>query len=293
MHIIEYENYHEQRNHSDTDFPYNTYLCSIPLDFPEVPLHWHEEMELIYVKKGTGRITVDFVPYAVCSPALVLILPGQLHEITQQKNASMEYENIIFHPDILTGRNTDHTGADYLAPLFQGRISVPTLFHPEQSFFRELIAPIDRCDQINGIKPFGYELYLKSQLYLFCYLLYDRCRQAPLKRPKAHGSMDKLKEVIKYTENHYSESISIAQIARIAGFSESHFMRFFKETIGMTFVEYLRDYRLTMAARLLRGSDSAILDIAMQSGFDSLSYFNRSFKQKYGMSPKTYRRQDR
>ena len=51
MRIHEYEDFQETKKHSDTRFPYNTYLCSIPLDFTDVPIHWHNEMEIIYIKK--------------------------------------------------------------------------------------------------------------------------------------------------------------------------------------------------------------------------------------------------
>ena len=55
MNIIEYENYQEKKERGHSDFPYITYPCSIPLDFSKVPLHWHDEMELIYIKKGQNR----------------------------------------------------------------------------------------------------------------------------------------------------------------------------------------------------------------------------------------------
>ena len=59
--------------------------------------------------------------------------------------------------------------------------------------------------------------------------------------------------------------------------------------MGTGFIDYLNDYRLTMAERLLRSSDGSVLDIAEQSGFDSLSYFNRIFKRKYGEAPGRWR----
>ena len=68
-------------------------------------------------------------------------------------------------------------------------------------------------------------------------------------------------------------------------------MKFFKQHMGTGFIEYLNDYRLTMAERLLKSSDSSVLEIAEQSGFDNLSYFNRIFKRKYGMSPGKWRTQ--
>ena len=61
--------------------------------------------------------------------------------------------------------------------------------------------------------------------------------------------------------------------------------------MGTGFIDYLNDYRLTMAGRLLKSSDSPVLEIAAQSGFDNLSYFNRIFKRKYGISPGKWRTQ--
>ena len=106
MNILEYENYQEKISHGNPLFPYITYLCSIPLDFSYVPIHWHDEMEIIYIKKGHGIITVDFTQYQVSAGTLALIIPGQLHSIEQYENESMEYENIIFHPQILLSKQT-------------------------------------------------------------------------------------------------------------------------------------------------------------------------------------------
>jgi AraC-like DNA-binding protein len=69
-------------------------------------------------------------------------------------------------------------------------------------------------------------------------------------------------------------------------------MRYFKETMGISFIGYLKDYRLTMAARLLTSSDSSVLGIASAVGFDNLSYFNRAFKQKYRMTPRQFREEN-
>lgn len=98
-----------------------------------------------------------------------------------------------------------------------------------------------------------------------------------------------MKVVLKYVENNYADKISIADIADVAGFSESHFMRYFKETMGTSFVDYLRT-TATMAARLLQSSDSSVLSISGEVGFESLSYFNRAFKKHYGMTPLQYRK---
>ena len=65
-------------------------------------------------------------------------------------------------------------------------------------------------------------------------------------------------------------------------------MKFFKETMGMSFVQYLNDYRLEVAAKLLTTTSDDIINIAINTGFDNLSYFNRCFKKKYGITPGKY-----
>ena len=289
MNILEYENYQEKKEHTTLEFPYNTYLCSIPLDFELVPPHWHDEIEIIYIKKGQGIVTVDFKEYHVSALTLVFILPGQLHSIAQYKDESMEYENIIFDHTMLVPKKSDSVNEDFLKPLTQGKITVPTVFSQVYPYFNDIVAPIDACDEICKTKPQGYQLYIKSMLYQFFFILDNRCRNLVTPK-KDRKTIDKMKIVIKYVENNYANKITISEIADVIGFSESHFMRYFKETMGTSFIEYLKDYRLTMAARLLQSSDDAILDISVEVGFDNLSYFNRSFKARYGMTPRQYRK---
>ncbi len=83
MNISEYESSQETKPHGQDNFPFNIYLCSIPLDFAIVPAHWHNDMEIIYIKKGTGSITVDLVPHKVSNGDIVVVPPGQLHSIEQ------------------------------------------------------------------------------------------------------------------------------------------------------------------------------------------------------------------
>lgn len=289
MNILEYENYQEKKDHTTLDFPYNTYLCSIPLDFELVPPHWHDEMEIIYIKKGRGIINVDFKEYHVSALTLVFILPGQLHSIEQYEDETMEYENIIFDYSMLLSKKKDSVYEDFLKPLTHGKITVPTVFSQVYPYFTDLVSPIDACDEICKTKPQGYQLFIKSMLFQFFFILDNRCRN--LTTPKNNRkAIDKMKIILKYVENNYANKITISEIAEVIGFSESHFMRYFKETMGTSFIEYLKDYRLTMAARLLQSSEDSILNISAEVGFDNLSYFNRSFKARYGITPRQYRK---
>lgn len=289
MNILEYENYQEKKSHGNPLFPYNTYLCSIPLDFTQVPLHWHDEMELIYIKKGCGIITVDFTPYTVSAGTIALIIPGQLHSIEQYEQESMEYENIIFHPGILISKKTDTSNTDFIAPLLSGNLSVPLLYTPDFPYYKEISACIDANDEISRTNPPGYQLYIKSQLFMLLFILANKCcLNEPAK--KDYKSLEKMKLILKYVENHYMDKITIEDMANEVDLSQSHFMKYFKNTMGTSFIDYLNEYRLTMASRLLVSSESSILDIAAEVGYENLSYFNRTFKKRFEMTPREYRK---
>lgn len=289
MNILEYENYQEKKSHGPENFPYTTYLCSIPLDFSVVPTHWHDEMEIIYIKKGQGIVTIDFTTYCVYAGCIVFILPGQVHAIEQKDTCSMEYENILFRPEILLAKKSDVCNTAYFQPLLAGVLRIPSLFLPDSPFYEQIAACIDGADEICKHFPSGYELAIKGQLFLLFFTLFSKCATTAT-APKENKSIEKVKQIVKYIEHNYMEKITITDIADELHLSESHFMKFFKNTMGTTFIDYLNEYRLTMASRLLASSDSSILDIATEVGFDNLSYFNRLFKRRFHMTPREYRK---
>lgn len=228
MNILEYENYQEKILHGDPLFPYITYLCSIPLDFGYVPMHWHDEMEIIYIKKGNGTITVDFTQHTVSAGDIALILPGQLHSIGQFESESMEYENIIFHPNMLISKKTDTCNTDYLVPLLSGNVSLPLLYTPDSPHYAEISACIDANDEICKTYPSGYQLFIKGQLFLLFYILFHKCSTKEPSGKDRSKSLEKMKLILKYVENNYMEKITIEDIANEVGLSQSHFMKYFK-----------------------------------------------------------------
>lgn len=130
-----------------------------------------------------------------------------------------------------------------------------------------------------------YPLYL----FMLFYILFNKCSSRNAQK-KDYKSLEKMKLILKFVENNYMEKITIEDVAKEVSLSQSHFMKYFKNTMGTSFIDYLNEYRLTMASRLLISSDSSILDIAAEVGFDNLSYFNRSFKKRFQQTPREYRK---
>lgn len=288
MNILEYERSQETKPHGHDNFPFNIYLCSIPLDFTTVPAHWHNDMEIIYIKKGRGTITVDLVPFQVSEGDIIVVPPGQLHAIEQFGDYSMEYENIIFKLSMLMAPQGDICTEDFFQPLKHGKLLPDTCYTKESPLYSDLSVCLDRVDAICQDFSPGYQLAVKGQLFSFFYVLSKSLHSE--KPHKSNKSLDRLKGLLKYVETNYQEKISIADAARICSFSQSHFMKFFKTSMGVPFTDYLNDYRITMASRLLTSSSDTIANIAAETGFENLSYFNRIFKRKYRCTPTEFRK---
>lgn len=95
--------------------------------------------------------------------------------------------------------------------------------------------------------------------------------------------------VEEYIAEHYHETIQLGDMAKIMGFSEGHFARIFRKRFGMTFVQYLTEYRIEQSKKLLAETSISIEQIAYRVGMNSYSYFCTCFKRTCGMSPGSYR----
>ena len=102
-------------------------------------------------------------------------------------------------------------------------------------------------------------------------------------------SNDTLREIITYVTEHYTEKLSLEEVANHAGFSREYFCRFFKQHMGITFLRYLNEVRISHAGRLLTSTDMSISEVMTKSGFTNQTIFNRLFKEIYGMTPRQAR----
>ena len=289
MRDSEYKNFREGKKHTEVTFPYNTYLCSIPLDFSSVPVHWHEEMELIVVKKGRGIVTLDRESRVLEAGQAVIVLPGQLHSIRQCQQERMEYENIIFRLEMLLPKEGDVCGPKFLEPYRDGKLLYPAWIDGSALYHEEMLECIRKMDELSEQRPRGYPLAVKGWLFQFFFLLFSRV-EPTLAEEGREKSLDKMKRILRRIEVDYGKPLSIKEMAEFSGFSESHFMKFFKNHMGVPFVSYLNDYRLTLAARALAEGQEDVLTVAMDVGFSNVSYFNRLFKKKFRMTPLEYRK---
>lgn len=283
-----YEEFQENKRHTDIFFPYNTYLCSIPQDFASVPLHWHNETEFVVIKKGQGFVTVNLEKRRVKAGEIVLVAPGMLHSISQDGEETMEYENILFDAQILFSEQGDACTMEFFKSFLEGTTSYSPWIDGSKLFHGKMQDCILRADTLCAFHPKAYQLAVKGCLCQFFFHLFSN--DGTEKSKTNRKPMEKIKKILEKIEKDYKEDLTVEKMAALLGFSQSHFMKFFKANMGKPFVQYLNDYRLTRAARLLAVTARDVLEIAIDSGFSNISYFNRLFKKKFHMTPMEYRK---
>jgi len=100
-----------------------------------------------------------------------------------------------------------------------------------------------------------------------------------------------VEKAIWYIESHYGQQVTLDDLVQIAGLSRYHLSRVFSYTTGIPISRYLRDRRLSQAARALADGKSDILDLALSLGYGSHEAFSRAFKNHFGQTPESVRRQ--
>ncbi|MNP38977.1 Bifunctional transcriptional activator/DNA repair enzyme AdaA [compost metagenome] len=107
----------------------------------------------------------------------------------------------------------------------------------------------------------------------------------------SHDKVERIKNVLNYIHEHYPEPLKLKDLASEINMSEGHFCRFFKQMVQKTPIDYMNNYRIQKACKLLENSNQKMVDIAMDVGFDNLSYFITVFKQHKKSTPSQYRKQ--
>lgn len=276
----------ENKRHGDRWFPFDIYPCTIPKDFPQVALHWQNSMELIFVKKGSGLVQVGLEPVTARAGDIFVLAPGMLHGLGQLPGETMEYENIIFEVELLGG-SSDLCYRRYLLPLQSGRLSLPFRLTPGHPCYDGALGCLRQLENVNRDRVLGYELQVKGLLLSLLSLLVAQSDALP---PSENADTRRLKTILQYVTTHYAETLSVAEAAGVCQCSPSHFMRWFRQMTGQSFTEYLNACRLNAAAEALRSTDDTVLAVAERTGFKNLSYFNRAFKARFGLTPREYRK---
>lgn len=284
-------NYHESFKHGTADLSYAIYHSKLPEYIVSYPLHWHEEFEFVYMVEGCCEFGFNNKSIRVNRGDILVICPQVAHSIKQVGDNKAEFFNILFNAKSIISKTDTNSNLfeQYVEPFYTGQKQIQILHTPYTSFN-------------DKATPYLKQLIDKRhQTYESCQLQVIGCIFELLQLINDHASIsidvttkDKslgfIKDAVFKVQNMYAQQLCVDYIAKSLNVSKSHFMKSFKKQMGISFIAYLIDYRLKMAALQLRTSKLKIFEICNNSGFNNESYFIRAFYKKYQMTPKEYQK---
>lgn len=255
----------------------------------DFPLHYHEELELNFIRGASGaqRIVGDHVG-EIEEMELVFVGSNIPHGWFNHHCTSPEIQEITiqFHKDFLDMVFLKRNQLSFLKRMFE-ESSRGILF--SQQTTRQLAERIVGLDQKQG---FASVLEFMSVLHD---LSISRNMQMLSNAPPAHKSENilysnrNIQKALGYIHENFGKPITIEEVAALIDIPAAPFGRFFKKHTGNAFKDVLNEVRLGNASRLLIDTNWSVNEIAYKCGFNNLSYFNRLFKLKKHCTPKEFR----
>ena len=262
------------------DYPYFTY-----------PWHFHTEYEIIYVKEGTGMRFVGNNAEKYADGDILLLgsdLPHYMKsdEVYRQEGSTLRTTGTIIQFE----QNFMQYSFDYYPQFLQIKILLEEsrrgIIFPKQDATRvgELLSgflSLSGFHQISGLLDLLQELAVSPQRKTLASLHYYE------KFPTLGNK--RIDKIISFINNNYTRNLKLNEIAGMASMNSSAFCRYFKENTGKTLLQYVMEMRVGYACKLLALGEMDISQIAVECGFDSITHFNRTFKQLVNLTPTQYR----
>ncbi|MCX6206688.1 MAG: AraC family transcriptional regulator [Bacteroidetes bacterium] len=248
--------------------------------------HYHPEYELTYIINGNGRRMVGDDMENFSDGDLVLLGPDLPHTWIGERRTNSEnnralviqFSEEFIHPflSLLETKNIHDL-------LIKSGNGIRFLKYQPIAIEKRMLQIIEdnSIKRVTGLLELLNDLSSKK---------YKTLASHRFKVVKSEHTESRLNKVLLYMQKNYRSSINLQEASKLIHLSDTAFCKFFKRSIGKTFSDYLNDLRILHACTQLIETDKPISQIATESGFENLAYFNRVFLKKKKMQPTVFRR---
>ncbi len=233
-------------------------------------LHCHDFTELELILDGDGETELNGSTYPVGRGTVCLLTPSDFHAYTIQKPLAMI--NVQFAADRLRGLELPH--------------AENPICRADEKKLQRLCAILEQLETLRSEKE-EEKLCAERLLEAALALLLSQFRAGERPLPPS----DPIGKALAYVHAHFKENPSLDAISEAVYLDKRYFCTLFRRHVGKSYKTYLREIKLNYAARLLRCTALPVTEIAAESGYSSISHFNREFHAFHGVSPSELRRQ--
>ena len=274
---------------AQTEFPFLMLKVENGTSYPMNPgfrvMHWHEDLQFIYVLEGSVCVKTLDREEIISSGEGVYINKNVVHlveAVTDSKYRSFLFPEhfVSFYPVApavrLTKRITENQGISLI------------VLYSEKPWCQEALVLLRELARLDAGTSDGYVYEILNTLTSLWFLMIKNV-SLPKASPES-VTVSRTKKLLEYIEGHYAEEVTLEAMAKSASISKSEALRCFRSALQTTPYRYLMDYRLQIAANLLKETKLPISEIAVMTGFNQQSYFGKCFREKMGCSPSDYRK---
>lgn len=258
----------------------------------DIPWHWHDEFEFGYISRGSILYKTNRHEFLLKEGDGIFVNSGALHYLQALEPVSaVRLSSQFFDQSFLAGYSGSIYDIRYVAPVKECRLldAVPLYrSHAEQADFLDRIC---RCEELGIRKEPFFELRIRSIFSELWETVYSWAMEArDCGKNYDHEEDERIKKMLSVIGERYGERITAAELAREIHISERECYRIFRNALGTTPGNLITSIRLQKAQELLRYTDKSILEIAVETGFGTGSYFCKTFKAYHHITPGAYRR---
>lgn len=289
MQIITNQFQKELKQHGNEQFPFLvSYQKLSEYESGSFMWHWHPEIEITYVQKGTMCYKVNHMVYHLKEGDIVFNNSGALHSGTMENQKDCAYIPVTFDSRLIYGFFQSTVNSKYVDPVIQDSM-LPAICidqsEPWHKPFREYLLRIIDLDEK---KPDFYELDITICLQSMWRLLLEHITYEPQASRENSLEYDRIKKILSYIEENYQNKITLNDIAGHIHLCESECTRLFKRHMNTTLFAFLQEYRIERSLEFLQ-ADQPVSAVADKAGFSDPNYYSKVFAKIKGCSPREYR----
>ena len=285
--ILTDEEFMEIKPHGSSDYPFQYYYDNLELfDFHCIEWHWHREFEFLYVESGKVLCGIGEKQIILSEGDAVFINSKTLHRFYASSGGVIP--NFVCMPEFIAPENS-LVYKKYILPIISSNMSFQRFqsAEPWQARIIQIMIKIMETQENEKIKELS-TLALLQNLWL---IFYENVKLSDKEKMQTvdEAAQKRVQLMMQYIHENYKHGLSLNEIASHIGVSKSTALHLFQRFLHTTPVNYLIEYRLQAASRLLKNTNKKVKTIAYESGFHNVDYFCRLFKNRYHVTPSEYR----
>ena len=274
-----------QKNQLNLHHPFQIFYQHCGIAFQK---HWHEELEVIYVKQGAARANISGITYDVGAGGIIFVGSKESHEYTTESDAGI---SLIFDlsPVVFADHRERVANSRFRAPVLKR----PAVGDPGGAVHTEFVRLFESIIAAKENTPTACDLLLQAKVLELAWMILDKLELLPMsheQKVKLYTNNEKINEILHLIDEDCQQDWDLNTVARLCSFSPNYFARLFRESVGVPFCKYLNGTRVRQAKTLLMETETPITAVSYMVGFSSLQTFDRVFRSAFGISPSEYRR---